>query len=201
MDQTPTFRWLEIYHNALLGSRSKHFALITTLRGHLVVFLVPWSLLCWTCLFSYSVCHTRCCIMITAVCLGSEGWWWTGLGLRCFWWLLDLFPVDSIEVCELIFFYERFHPQSKILSPAVCKTEVSCVVRSTHISYTTSVSSPQESWLTYFEREYDAANVPLLWPLTLAAFPLQDVYSCPWLRCYTAVNAIHLFQSLAGVSI
>lgn len=105
------------------------------------------------------------------------------------------------KVCELIFFYERFHPQSKILSPTVCKTEVSCVLRSTHISYTTSVSSPQESWLTYFEREYDAANVPLLWPLTLAAFPLQDVYSCPWLRCYTAVNAIHLFQSLAGVSI
>lgn len=32
------------------------------------------------------------------------------------------------------------------------------------------------------------------------SFIHQDVYSRPWLRCYRAVNAIHLFHSLAGVS-
>lgn len=137
-----TFTWPEIYHNALLGSRSKQFALITKFRGHMVVFSVPWSVLCCTCLFSCSVCHTRCCIMIRTACLGSEGRWWTGLAWPTrMMFLVALGSVPSrryrsvwVDTFMVIFFTRGFTLSQKY-SPQLCVRQtrsVLCIKTRTH---------------------------------------------------------------------
>lgn len=103
----------------------------------------------------------------------------------------DLFPVDSIKVCEFtllwLFFSREASPSVKNTPPAHPTSPQLCVRqvgRVWHIKILIHLRSTQESRLTYFECEHDAANVlPLLWPLTLAAFPLfytpRCVFSAP----------------------
>lgn len=83
----------------------------------------------------------------------------------------------------------------------MCKTDEECLVYwdpHTHLSYTTSVSSPQESWLTYFECEYDAANVlPLLWPLPLAAFPLCYTPGCVFLSLVEVLQSSECYPPVS----
>lgn len=71
--------------------------------------------------------------------------------------------------------------QMKSQLPCVKQGRSILSMRTHHsVLYTTSGSNPQESLRAYSKGEHDASDVlPLLWPLTTAAFTLAG-YSCPW---------------------
>lgn len=128
-------------------SASKHSALISKFRGPLDVFLVPCSFLCCPCLFSYSVCHTWCFITIRRCFRRSMVSMFGVTNKDYVFGASDLFPVDSIKVCEftlfmVIFFTRGFTLSQKYPPPQLCVRQVGRVwhikilihLRSTRIS-------------------------------------------------------------------